>query len=565
MQFHPLSDATVGATGRHGSGTRPRPRHPAPREDERAMRTHAGATLCLLHDSMSYGKPAATSGPDVRTQLRGSAMAAGAIAILALALVQWGMSQGREPRADQDDRLGSVGVSVSIDAHHPGAAVPPAFLGLSFELSDLPRIARYARGGDLVAMLRSLGPGVLRFGGVSADTRIAWTDRVTPRPAWASGTLERSDLRELGRLAALSGWHVLLTIGLAHYDAGAAAREARAAKATLGRWLVGIELGNEPDAYARHGLRAGAWTFSLYRRQVTAYRRAIAKVAPGIPLAGPDVSGSVAFGRWGRREAIRLHPALLTGHHYPLGCHDVPAPTIARLLSLPIRGQEDRSLRRYLSISRTSRIPFRMDEANTVSCGGSHGISDTFASALWAVDYTARTMAAGAAGINFQGNPANCHGYAPVCAPTPTRLAGGALRAQPEWYALLLSRTLIGDRPLRSVVTSASRPNVDVTTLLAPDGALHVVIVDDDPPGSSAATVSVHVGRGFEAAGILQLTAPSPAATAGVELGGRAVGRDGSWHRPTTLPRSPDRGGVIRLDLSPASAMLVTVPRRPGA
>ena len=34
----------------------------------------------------------------------------------------------------------------------------------------------------------------------------------------------------------------MLTIGLAHYDPSAAAREASAAKAALGRWLVGIEL-----------------------------------------------------------------------------------------------------------------------------------------------------------------------------------------------------------------------------------------------------------------------------------------------------------------------------------
>ena len=32
-------------------------------------------------------------------------------------------------------------------------------------------------------------------------------------------------------------------------------------------------------------------------------------------------------------------------------------------------------------------LPFIMFETNTASCGGFPGISDTFASALWAVDY----------------------------------------------------------------------------------------------------------------------------------------------------------------------------------
>ena len=206
-----------------------------------------------------------------------------------------------------------------------------------------------------------------------------------------------------------------------------------------------------------------------------------------------------------------------------------------------------------------------MDETNSVSCGGRTGISDTFASALWALDYIARTMSAGVAGINFHGNPANCHGYSPLCAATPERLASGALSAQPEWYALLLARALIGSRPVRSVVRYSERANVDVATFLAPDGALRVVIVDDDPPGSRAALVSLHVGRGFAAGRILSLTAPSPAAHTGVELGGRPVDGAGSWHEPRSLPQAANRGGVISVAISPTSAALLTVPVRAGA
>ena len=76
-------------------------------------------------------------------------------------------------------------VTIAVDRTRPGPAVAPDFLGLSFEMSSLPQMARYADRGNLVTLLRSLGPGVLRFGGVSADTRIAWTDARTPRPAWA--------------------------------------------------------------------------------------------------------------------------------------------------------------------------------------------------------------------------------------------------------------------------------------------------------------------------------------------------------------------------------------------
>jgi hypothetical protein len=160
-------------------------------------------------------------------------------------------------------------------------------------MSSLPQMANYADGGDLVTLLRSLGPGVLRFGGVSADTRVAWTDAATARAAWASGVLGAGDLRKLGSLAAKSGWHILLTIGLGHYEPDAAAREAAAAKAALGGWLEGIELGNEPDAYALHGLRSEPWTFVQYSAQVAASQRD----RSGCAWHSTGRSGRVGIGR----------------------------------------------------------------------------------------------------------------------------------------------------------------------------------------------------------------------------------------------------------------------------
>ena len=448
-------------------------------------------------------------------------------------------------------------VRVAVDRAHPGAAVPQDFLGLSFELSALAQLARYGERGNLVALLRSLGPGVLRLGGVSADTRIAWTDALTPRPAWASGVVDVDDLRELGKLAAESGWHVILTLGVAHFEPQAAAREAAAAQAVMGGTLQAIELGNEPNSYAAHDMRPEPWGFSQYETDANAYRSAIEVAAPGIPVAGPDVSGSSAFESWGVGEAIDERPALLTGHHYPLGCAESPAPSIGRLLSPLIRRKEGGSLDRYTAIARAGGIPFRLDEINSVSCGGVAGISNTFASALWATDYLTRAISAGVAGVNLHGAPGNCKGYSPVCAPNAEALSTGELVAQPVWYALLLVRNLLGDRPLpTTVVRTPSHSRIQATGLLEPSGGLDFVLVNEEMLNKPTATVRVRVGTRVKSASEITLNALALAATSGVTLAEREVAPDGSWS-PAPAVRLPSRNGTITLKLAPGSAVLL--------
>ena len=241
-------------------------------------------------------------------------------------------------------------------------------------------------------------------------------------------------------------------------------------------------------------------------------------------------------------------------------------------------------------MANANRIPLRIDETNSVSCGGVAGISNTFASALWATAYITQAMAAGVTGVNLQGNPANCAGYTPLCAPDPAALAAGGLRAQPDWYALLLTRSLVGDRPLPTTITvggspvtsppegppavgspaegspgeipsGESSPNLVAAAFSEPDHSLKVVLVDDEPPGTSPLALRLDVGGGLGAAHILRLTAPSQGATGGVQLAGRAVAANGSWAAPKRTERVAAHSGILALELAPGSAVLVTMSR----
>ncbi len=494
-------------------------------------------------------------------------------------------------------------VTVTIDPSAPGPAVPEHFLGLSFEVAALNQLVQYAHRGDLVALLKSLGPGMLRFGGITADENVGWTDGATPRPAWASSAIGPADMKALGELAKRSGWQVLLTVGLAHYEPRSAAREVASAKHALGPYLAAVEIGNEPDSYGRHGFRELPWIAQGYEEQVSAYREAIGALTPGVPIAGPDVSGSGVFPEWGEEEAYSQEPAFLTGHHYPLGCAQTPPPSIETLLSPATRNREAHSLTTYLTVARARDVALRIDEANTVSCGGVAGISDTFASALWATSYLTQAMAAGVAGMNLQGNPTHCTGYTPLCAPDPGAVAKGELRAQPEWYALLLTRSLVGERPVPAKISTeaespptepapspeesaqpvpggppttegslvsagpprSAAPNLVAGAFAGAHKTVQIVLVDDEPAATGPLNVSLTgLGTGRAYAQVLRLTSPAPNATAGVALAGDQVTAGGAWGPRTKPPKLPVREGVLTLNLVPSSAALVTVNPRPA-
>jgi hypothetical protein len=449
-------------------------------------------------------------------------------------------------------------VSVSVDPTAVlGAAVPQDFLGLSFELSSVPDIATYAASGDLVNLMQSLGPGVMRLGGVSADTEVAWLQEGAP-PTWAHATIGPQQLAGIASLARASGWRVLLTVNFGHDEPAAAAQEAREAQSLLGSSLAGIAIGNEPDRYVADGLRSSPWSFADYVNEAGAYRTAIAAAAPGVQIVGPDASsGGLSF-PWVSEAAADEHPALLTEHYYPLTRCQAYAPTLADLLSPLTRVNETAVLAQLSAIARVSAIPLRLDETNNVSCRGQPGVSDVFASALWAVDYVVRAMASGVVGVNFHDLIGEPETYSPLVALDPQQLASGALHANPEWYALLLARSLLGDEPVQTTVAGGER-TLTAGAFVSASGDVHVVLVNFTPNGMHPALVRLRVPREFRAGTILRLTAPGLRARTGVTLGGRPVSAQGTWSPSTALPRVSSERGTLELSMPASSAALVTL------
>ena len=482
----------------------------------------------------------------IRTKHRAIAAACALVAAL-LAIPETGVAATTRP------------VEIYIGTKAVAPPVPRDFLGLSYEVRDIAQVGRFADGGNLVAFLRSLGTGVLRLGGATADTRSAWIGAGDTPPPWASATVSQADLDSIGRLAREAGWGVLMTVNFGHFDPIAAGQEAGYAAQTMGSSLAGIEFGNEPDALGLYGLRDQPWTFDAYAPQVDEYRAAVANSAPGVAIAGPDqASGRSGLG-WLLDEATIVRPALLTAHYYPLAWCVGYLPTLANLISPGMHAAVQRMVGRIAGIGQRHGLPVRIDETNNISCGGEPGVSNTFSAALWAVDFLTRAMTVGVAGINFHGHMSNPSGYAPLAAPSSDALQSGQLNAQPEWYAMLLASHLIGDRPLGATRRPAGL-DFSASAFESPAGRLHLVVVDDEPAGSPPLLVHVPVGRAFGSGVALLLTAPSLGSMSGVTLGGAAVQSWGSWGPAGALPAVPVRNGVASLSMAPSTAALVSLP-----
>jgi hypothetical protein len=434
-------------------------------------------------------------------------------------------------------RAGSV--RVSVDPSRAGPPVPDRFVGLSFEAAALPAIARGASRGNLVTLLRSLGRGVLRFGGFTSETNTAFSVH-REAPAWATTTIGPADLARLATLARRTGWRVMLTLPLGHYDPRAAAREAAVAVRLLGPALAAFQIGNEPNGFSLLGLRPPTYDYAQYRSEFRSYRRAIASTAPGVPIAGPD---TVQWpDGWLNAFALGERPPLLTPHFYAMtGCTH-PAPTIADLLGPAVARSEAETIAGFAAIPRAQRLPMRLAESNNISCAGQAGVSDTFAAALWALRYMLISARLGITGVNFHTLPDHCAGYSPVCAQSRAAYRQGRLRAMPEWYALLLFHQLASKQPVRASL-SAQSPGLTADVFGGGSARSIDVLAVNTTPDDAALTIRVAGHRALRSATMLALTAPALRARAGIRLGGATVSRRGAWRPARRLPTVPARAG----------------------
>jgi len=441
-----------------------------------------------------------------------------------------------------------VPVTVTVDPTVTAGAIGPGFVGLSYEKSHLRQGLFRGDNAALVALFKLLGPSILRVGGNSVDETV-WQsyDGGAPAPdAAVPQTITAADVDGLAAFAAAAGWKVLYGVNLKLASPSVDAAEAAYAAQALGSALYGWEIGNECDLYTTVVASPGTWSYAAFTSAWQSFEAALAAGVPGTAFTGP--ASASHYTTWtvpfAADEASAI--VLLTQHYY-IANGQAATSTIDLMLSPnPGLATELGALAKAASANHVAN-GYRLGECNSFYNGGAPGVSNAYASALWAIDFLFANAQNGAAGVNFHGG-GNSAGYTPIAD------AGGAVvGARPMFYGMLLF-SMAGQGAL--LATSAAPTSTSFSAYAVSAAANETRVVLSNKSASTPVAARVVVGRSFSSASVIRLAGPSLAATSGVTLAGATIGADGSF-TPGAPETATVTGAAVEVQVPPASAALV--------
>ena len=461
---------------------------------------------------------------------------------------------------------------LTIGSAPTGGAVPGNFLGLSMEYRGL---AAYA-GTDpraidpaFVNLLSSLAPGghpLLRVGGDSTDWSW-WPVRGIPRPGGVKLDLTPRALAVAKAVVQAIHGKLILGVNLEADNPRIASAEARAFASHIGRQsIAALEVGNEAELYA---------TFSWYRNargrgvpgRAAGYSfqdmlgdfSRTAAVLPNLPLAGPSSGSPPWLATLGTFLRAEPRVRIATVHAYPLKhCNGSAPVTESQLLSNAASDGLAQTVTPYVAAAHGHGIPLRVDETNAITCGGTRGISNTYGSALWAIDAMFALARAGVDGINVHTVPGTIN---EILGPSFSH-GQWSVVVHPEFYGLLMFAQAAPAGSHLVAVAGTPPPGVKVWATTGPDHAERIVVINKLSRRAITLPLRVPAGRGPAVAESLR--GRSLFASSSVSLGGQTFGNattTGRLAAPDTTTLTP-AGGVFPVTVPAASATLLTIPTR---
>ncbi|KAG6827198.1 hypothetical protein H0H92_012825 [Tricholoma furcatifolium] len=284
----------------------------------------------------------------------------------------------------------------------------------------------------------------------------------------------------------------------------------------LGDKLMGIQIGNEPDLYQRHGHYTTYGPYDYYGDFGSYVQDMVTANLPGQNLlVGPNI----AYADWttedvwntGFVSTYDANLAFLSVENYPTdncaaqfntgGTIQDPQTIFPDFLSHTAQYSGHSIIQKFLNSTQfavTNGKRLYMMETNTGSCGGFAGISDAFGAALWGVDY-AFQMATN----NFGGGMLHVGGqnvfYNPFTPPPTNQSSFHQWTVGPTYYSTLVAAEALGPSNVTQVMDLGANDGSDYTPAYAfyeNGNPVRVGIMNyvTDPSGASDLQVQISIG-----------------------------------------------------------------------
>jgi hypothetical protein len=436
-------------------------------------------------------------------------------------------------------------VTITLDETHPGYKIPETFEGLSYETGLLVDSPEFLNENNkvLIQLIKNLGPGVLRIGGNSSDL-IKWgwgprTEKTPPR------TLTTSDIDRLAAFDKAIAWPVVFGLNLGSGKAAEAANEAAYVQNSLQDKLYTLQIGNEPDVF-KLGPRPAKYNYKAYQYEWGNYFSTIRKEAPGAPFGGPDVTpfNNEWITSFATNENKNIK--LIDGHYYVTGPASLPSISYNDILSQNVK------LSAYLGTMHTEaskyHVGFRVSECNSVFGGGKNGVSNVFASALWALDFMWEVSDYKGQGINFHGG-----GHSFFYSPITTE--NGSFIAKPEYYAMLAFKHGAVGQTILPVTFNHPEYNLKAHACVNADGAYSITLINKELKSSFAFTIQL--SKTVSSVQVARLTAPGINSVS-TSFAGSTVNDDGSFSPNLTEQYTPNQNSFV-INVPAGSAAVITI------
>ena len=442
--------------------------------------------------------------------------------------------------------------TVTVNPSTTVGTIGADFTGFSYEKTHIMNGSLTSNNTNMIALYKLLGPPMVRVGANDVE-RCTWVGTgiapCQPNGQPFNYKVTTGGVDQFCGFLAATGSKAIYGVNFQLGNATASAAETAYVMSACPSSIVGIEIGNEPDKF-------GSWA-----DQTTDYEKfGDAIVAtPGALLVGPACTSKadVTFAAPFADSIAAKYPgklALLSQHSYVAaantsGC-SVPNLQITTTQLTDIFDTIE------AAATKNSLPGWRMDENNTCSGHGQQGVSDTFLSALWAIDYMFEVAKRGGSGINFHNGETGMDGTVPFYYEPIKENGGVVVQVQPEYYGMLLfTQAGVGSMVSATVTTSAQ---YFTAWAVKANGSVSVVL--NNRNASSGVSATVDLGSAVNSASAIYLESGGnlTAAAGSVTLAGAQVSVAGDWPRNAPYLQTVS-GNTVSVYVPAASAALVRV------